>query len=143
MSAIDKLHKEYYTKSNNKVIPREFKWVKGELFYLCQIDEYSYQEIRDKDLFQYQSQIKENKYSRKNRYKPIALEENGISKIFYNTRHFKEFENNDKIGIRQLRNMLDIEGLSSNIFEPEPELVNDWNKQHKDYQLYISPITFE
>ena len=39
--------------------------------------------------------------------------------------------------------MLDIEGLSSNIFEPEPELVNDWNKQHKDYQLYISPITFE
>ena len=62
MSAIEKLHKEYYTKSNNKVIPREFKWVKGELFYLCQIDEYSYQEIRDKDLFQYQSQIKENKY---------------------------------------------------------------------------------
>ena len=40
MSAIDKLHKEYYTKSNNKVIPREFKWVKGELFYLCKIDEY-------------------------------------------------------------------------------------------------------
>ena len=143
MSAIDKLHKELYTKSNTKVIPEEFKWVKGELFYLCKIDDNTYQEIRDKDLSECENRIRNSRKSKKNKYKPISLESNGVTKTFYNTRHFKQFEDNDRIGIRQLRNMCDIEGLSSTIFETEPELINEWNNQNEDYQLYISPITFE
>ena len=143
MSAVNKLHKEFYTKSQNIVTPIQFRWVKGELFYLCKVGDNQYQEIRDKDLFNEVHDIKDNRKSKKNKYKPISVETNGVSRTYYNTRHFKQFEEGNQISISQLRSMCDLEGLTSNVFEAEVELIKDWNKSNPEYKIFISPITFE
>lgn len=145
LSNFDILGTTLYTNSSIKVVPIYIVgYFKNEYYYLCKMPDNSYYEFKHSDLSYYTECDKNYENTVNKHFKPITVEEHGISRTYQNTKHFIKGEgNNKKIKTGDLRRMCDPDGLNSNSWNPDYDKIRIWNMHNAEYKIYVNPITFE